>query len=335
MKIAINGFGRIGRAAFKIILDKYSPEEVEVCAINDLGPVDSLAYLLKYDTVYGNYDKEVSNTENSITVEGREYRVYAEKEPLNLPWKDLQVDVVIECTGVFTASADAQKHIDAGAGKVVLSAPAKDDGFKTNVLGSNSVSFENNLISNASCTTNCITPVIRVLDEKFGIEKAMMTTVHAYTATQSLVDGPVKKDVRRGRAAAMNIVPSTTGAAKATSQAYPAIKDKFDGVALRIPVVCGSLSDITAVLKQNVTKEEVNKAFMEAQDYDDLKGILKYTEEPLVSSDIIGSSYSSVVSGDLTQVVSGNMVKVMAWYDNEWGYSNRLVDMAVLAGKHN
>lgn len=334
MNIAINGFGRIGRASFKIFLERIMHgEEVNIVAINDLTPPESLAYLLKYDTVYGPYEKEVSIADKALVVDGKNYSVFAEKMPESLPWKELEVDVVIESTGVFTKSEDASKHLQAGAKKVLLSAPQKDDGFQTLVLGSGHVNVEKELISNASCTTNCITPVMRVLNDAFGVEKAMMTTAHAYTSTQSLVDSPVKSDVRRGRAAAMNIVPSTTGAAKATSQALPEMTNIFDGVALRVPVVCGSISDITALLKRDVTVEEINTAFMEASKSEELSKILNYTEEPLVSSDILKTTYSAIVDGTMTKVVAGNLVKVMAWYDNEWGYSNRLVDMALLIGK--
>ena len=267
MNIAINGFGRIGRATFKVLLErKEKGEDINIKAINDLTSPDNLAYLLKRDTVYGEYSKEVKFTENAIVVDGVEYRVYAEKEPEMLPWKDLDIDVVIESTGVFTSSEAAQRHIHAGAKKVLLSAPAKDEGFKTVVFGAHDVNPDTNLISNASCTTNCITPVLRVLDDFFGIEKAMMTTIHAYTATQGLVDSPDKKDFRRGRAGAMNIVPSSTGAAEATAKVMPYMGGIFDGVALRIPVICGSISDITAVLKRDVTVEEVNDAFKKAQE---------------------------------------------------------------------
>lgn len=334
MNIAINGFGRIGRAAFKILLErKEQGEDIEIKAVNDLTSPDNLAYLLKRDTVYGTYQKEVGFKEDSITVDGNDYKVFAEKEPENLPWKDLDIDVVIESTGFFTSSELASKHLTAGAKRVLLSAPAKDDGFTTVVLGAPENNLQNNLISNASCTTNCITPVLRVLQDSFGVEKSLMTTVHAYTATQGLVDGPDKKDFRRGRAGATNIVPSSTGAAIATTKVITTLENKFDGIALRIPVICGSLSDITALVSRDVTVEEVNNAFKEAQNKDYLKGILQYSEEEIVSSDIIGTNYSSIVDGTMTRVVGGNLVKVMAWYDNEWGYTNRLVDMAILMSK--
>jgi glyceraldehyde 3-phosphate dehydrogenase len=335
MKIAINGFGRIGRAAFKIIKEKeVAGEDIHLVAINDLAPVETLSYLLKFDSVYGRYERDINHNGNSLIVDGLTIPVLAEKEPEKLPWKDLGVDVVIECTGVFTKSEDAQRHIVAGAKKVLLSAPAKDEGFQTLVFGSGNVVPDKDLVSNASCTTNNVTPVIRVLNEAFGVEKAMLTTVHAYTATQGLVDAPDKKDPRRGRAAAVNIVPSSTGAADAVSLAYPAVSNIFDGIALRVPVICGSVSDITAVLKSNVSVETVNECFKAVQESDSYKGILKYSEEPLVSSDIIKSPYSSIVDGTMTRVVGGNLVKVLAWYDNEWGYTTRLVEMAINLNKY-
>lgn len=334
MNIAINGFGRIGRAAFKIILERVdSGEDIKIVAINDLASAKALSYSLRFDSVYGPYDKEVSFSERSLIVGGKKFPLFNSKDPLELPWRDLGVDIVLECTGVFTSSESAMLHIKAGAKKVLLSAPAKDDGFKTVVLGSDNVNPDQDLISNASCTTNCITPVMHVLEKEFGVKKSLMTTIHAYTATQSLVDGPDEKDPRRARAAAQNLVPSSTGAAKATAKAMPVFENIFDGVAIRAPIVCGSISDITAVLKKNVTVEEVNNAFKKAQDEDPFRGILKYTEDELVSTDILKSPYSSIIDGLLTRVVGGDMVKVFAWYDNEWGYSNRLVDMAIVLSK--
>lgn len=330
MNIAINGFGRIGRAAFKILLSKIeNGEDINIVAINDLGSVENLAYLLKHDTVYGIYDKEVSSAEGKLIVDGKEYPVLSIKEPAELPWSDLNVDITLECTGIFRTTELAEKHLQAGAKRVLLSAPAKDDGFSTKVFGANDLNAEGKLVSNASCTTNNVTPVIRVLNDVFGVEKAFLTTVHGYTASQSIVDGPSKRDFRIGRAGAQNIIPASTGAAKATGKAMPAVNGIFDGVALRVPVICGSISDITAVLKRDVTVEEINEAFKSAQNQPELQGVLKYSEEPLVSSDIIQSTYSSVVDGEMTRVVGGNLVKVMAWYDNEWGYSNRLVEMAL------
>jgi len=334
MKIAINGFGRIGRASFKIVLERIaSGENIEVVAINDLGSKESLAYLLQHDSVYGNYGKSIEVTETGLSVDGVNIPVFSEKDPENLPWGKLGVDVVLECTGFFVTTELSSKHLAAGAKRVVISAPAKDEQTETKVLGGEDPEFASRIVSNASCTTNCVTPVMRVLGAAFGIEKAMLTTVHAYTSTQSLVDGPNKKSFRRGRAAAVNVVPSTTGAAKATAKVVPSLNSIFDGVALRVPVKSGSISDITALVKKNVTVEEVNNALKKASEEGLFKGILSYTEEPLVSSDIIGSSYSSIVDGEMTRVVGGNLVKVMAWYDNEWGYSNRLVDMAISISK--
>lgn len=332
IKIAINGFGRIGRQAFKIALGN---ENVDVVAINDLTDTKTLAHLLKYDTVYGQSDFKIDVTEHSIKVEDEEFIVFAEKDPANLPWKNLEVDVVIECTGIFVDRAGAQKHIDAGAKRVIISAPSKGDNpAPTYVLGVNDASSESySIINNASCTTNCIAPVMAILESEFGIEKAMMTTIHSYTADQNLVDGP-HKDLRRARSAAQNIIPTTTGAAISTTQVIPSLEQKFDGLAIRVPAPVGSLSDITAVLKKETTVDEINKVFTEKADKGIFKGILAVTNEPIVSSDIVGSSYSSIVDLSLTNVVGGNLVKVIAWYDNEWGYSNRLIEQVIEVGKH-
>ncbi len=329
MKIAINGFGRIGRAVFKIIVDRAQKgENLEIVAINDLTDTENLAYLLRYDSVYGRYENKVTFDENSLMVGDKRFPVYAQKDPSQLPWKDLNVDVVIESTGVFKKFVFSSAYLFDSAKKVILTAPAKDDGFKTYVIGADvSGVKENALISNASCTTNNISPVMKILEDNFGIEKSLMTTVHAYTATQGLVDGPAKKDVRRGRAAAQNIVPSSTGAAIATGKVLPSVVGKFDGLSLRVPVICGSISDITAVLKRDVTVEEINKAFADASQSEQYKGVVAYTTEPLVSSDVIKTPFSCIIEGDLTRVVGGNMIKVMAWYDNEWGYSTRVVDL--------
>ena len=331
VKVAINGFGRIGRNAFKILLER---RDVQVVAINDLSTADVLAHLLKHDTAYGAYDKKVSATENSIVVNSREFPVFAEKEPELLPWKKLDVDVVIECTGRFTKSEDAAKHLKAGARKVVISAPAKGGDIKTVVLGANEevVESSDKIISNASCTTNCIAPIMKILEDTFGIEKAMMTTVHSYTASQRVLDAPAK-DLRESRAAAENIIPTTTGAAKATALTIPSLKDKFNGLSVRVPTPVVSLADITAVLKENTTVEELVKLFKKAAKEPYYEGILGVTEEELVSSDFIGDPHSCIVDLPLTDVVCGNMVKVVAWYDNEWGYSNRLVEVAVDFGK--
>ncbi|MFA5991271.1 MAG: type I glyceraldehyde-3-phosphate dehydrogenase [Candidatus Doudnabacteria bacterium] len=335
MKIGINGFGRIGRQAFKIALDK---PELEVVGINDLSPTSVLAHLLKYDSNYGRFPHEITSDEKNIIVDGKAYPVSAEKEPSLLPWGKLGVDVVIESTGRFTDSEKAGAHIKAGAKKVIISAPAKDEGVTpTIVLGVNQNTYTNQpIISNASCTTNCIAPVLDVLQKKFGVEKAFMSTIHSYTAEQNLVDGPPpggkSTDLRRARAAAVNIIPTTTGAAISATQVIPALKGKFDGVSFRVPTPVGSLSDFTILLKKNVTKEEVNQAFIDASKDKHYKGYLEVSNEPLVLTDIVGNPASSIVDLSLTQVVDGNFIKVIAWYDNEFGYSNRLVEEAILVG---
>ncbi len=324
-KIAINGFGRIGRNAFKLAFER---SDIEIAAINDLTDTKTLAYLLKHDSTYGNYHREVSFNENSIIVDGKEIRVFAEKDPANLPWSQLEIDVVIEATGLFVDPAKARAHINAGAKKVVISAPAKGEGAKFIVLGVNedTLTREDEIISNASCTTNCIAPVMAVLEREFGIEKSMMTTVHSYTASQRLLDAPAK-DLREARSAAENIVPTTTGAAIATAKVIPALDGKFDGLSVRVPTPTVSLSDITAVLRRNVSIDEINEVFRRAAKQPFYQGILGVTDEPLVSSDFKGNSHSCVVDLALTNVVAGNLVKVVAWYDNEWGYSNRLIEL--------
>ena len=329
-KIAINGFGRIGRNAFKIAFDR---QDLEVAAINDLTDSRTLAYLLQHDTNYGTYGKKVEFDEEGLIVDGQHIKVLAEKDPAALPWKDMGVDVVIESTGRFTKTEDASLHVKAGAKRVVISAPAKSEGTETIVLGANddSLNQAGEIISNASCTTNCISPVVNVMESTFGIAKALMTTVHSYTSTQALQDGP-SKDVRKGRAAAENIVPTTTGAAIATTLVVPSLKGMFNGMSVRVPTPVVSLSDITMLLKQDVTKEQVNQAFKDASKQPFYQGILGVTEEELVSSDFIGDSHSAVVDLNLTDVVGGNLVKVVAWYDNEWGYSNRLVEVVADAG---
>lgn len=330
-KIAINGFGRIGRNAFKIA---YERSDIEIVAINDLTDTKTLAYLLKHDSSYGTYDKKVDFDDENLIVEGKPIRVTAEKDPAALPWDELGVDVVIESTGRFTKTEDAELHIKAGAKKVVISAPAKSEGTDTIVLGANDdkLGEAGDIISNASCTTNCISPVVAVMEASFGIEKAMMTTVHSYTASQVLQDGPAK-DLREGRAAAENIVPTTTGAAIATTLVVPSLAGKFNGLSVRVPTPVVSLSDITMLLKKNTTIEEINKALTEASKQPYYQGILAVTDEELVSSDFIGDSHSAIVDLKLTDVVDGNLVKVVAWYDNEWGYSNRLVEVVADAGK--
>ncbi len=331
VKVAINGFGRIGRNALKILLDRH---DVQVVAINDITDAKTLAHLLKHDSSYGTYDKTVKAGENSIFVNSREIPVFAEKDPANLPWGKLGVDVVIESTGFFTKPEDARAHIKAGAKKVVISAPAKGDGAKTVVLGVNEeiVDKTDEILSNASCTTNCIAPVMKVLENEFGIEKAMMTTVHSYTGSQRILDAPAK-DLREARSAAENIVPTTTGASKAAAKAIPALEGKFNGLSVRVPTPVVSLSDITAVLKRDTTKEELVKVFEKAAKEPYYEGILGVTHEELVSSDFIGDPHSCIVDLPLIDVVGGNMVKVVAWYDNEWGYSNRLVELTVDFGK--
>lgn len=331
VKVAINGFGRIGRNALKILLER---RDAQVVAINDITDAKTLAHLLKHDSTYGTYDKKVSAGENSIIINSREIPVYAEKDPAKLPWGELGVDVVIESTGFFTKPEDAKAHIKAGAKKVVISAPAKGEGAKTVVLGVNEevVDGEDEIISNASCTTNCIAPVMKVLEDQFGIEKAMMTTVHSYTGSQRILDAPAK-DLREARSAAENIVPTSTGASKAAALTIPTLKDRFNGLSVRVPTPVVSLSDITAVLKANTTKEELAEVFKKAAAEPYYEGIIGVTEEELVSSDFIGDPHSCIVDLPLLDVVGGNMVKVVAWYDNEWGYSNRLVELTIDFGK--
>jgi len=330
-KVAINGFGRIGRNAFKIAM---SHPEIEVVAVNDLTSTEVLAYLLKHDSNYGAYHEEVSHDDQNLIVGGKTIRVIAEKDPAALPWGDMGVDIVIESTGRFTKFEDASLHLKAGAKRVVISGPAKGEGAGTFVIGVNDhdITADNTVISNASCTTNCITPVAVIIEEKFGIEKALMTTVHSYTASQALQDAP-SKDVREGRNAAENIVPTSTGAATAAGKAFPKLKGIFDGLSIRVPTPVVSLSDFTFVVSRDVTKEEVNEVLKAATKEPRFQGILDCTDEPLVSSDFIGNPHSSIVDLALTNVVGGNLLKVVAWYDNEWGYSNRLVEQVINVGK--
>jgi len=330
-KVAINGFGRIGRNAFKIALGH---PELEIVAVNDLTSTETLAYLLKHDSNYGSYQEEVGHDDQNLIVAGKKIRVTAEKDPALLPWKDMGVDIVIESTGRFTKFEDASKHLQAGAKRVVISGPGKGEGIGTFVIGVNEddLTPADTVVSNASCTTNCITPVAVVIEEKFGIEKAMMTTVHSYTASQSLQDAP-SKDVREGRNAAENIVPTTTGAATAAAKAFPALKGKFDGLSVRVPTPVVSLSDFTFVTTKDVTIEEVNAALKAATKEPRFEGVLDVTDEPLVSSDFIGNPHSGIVDLALTNVVGGNLLKVVAWYDNEWGYSNRLVENVLNVAK--
>ena len=329
VRIAINGFGRIGRQAFKAAFGK---KDIQIVAINDLTDTKTLAHLLQYDTAYGKYDKEVGYDEKNLIVKNKKIPVFAEKDPTLLPWKKLKVDVVLECTGRFTDKAGAEQHVKAGAKKVIISAPAKDKTVPTYVRGVNCGQVKKEkacVINNASCTTNCIAPVMAVLDEKFGIAKAMMSTVHGYTADQNLQDGP-HKDLRRARAAAENIVPTSTGAAKAVGEVKPNLQGIFDGVAFRVPIPTCSLSDMTVILKKNVTKEQINKALTDASKTARFAGVMAVTDKPLVSSDFVGDPNSSIVDLALTNVVGGNMVKVVAWYDNEFGYAHRLIEMAEL-----
>lgn len=327
VRIAINGFGRIGRAVFKIALEK----GLNVVAINDLTSVDNLAYLLKYDTVYGRYEKNVSVKGNNLVVDGKKIPVFSETNPENLPWKKLKVDIVAECTGFFTDREGAQKHLKAGAKRVLISAPAKNPDI-TVVKGVNDHKLKRQkIVSNASCTTNCFAPMVKVLDDNFGIRKGFMTTVHAYTGNQRILDGPHKK-WRRGRAAAMSIVPTTTGAAKAVCEVLPEMKGKLDAIAMRVPVADGSIVDFVAELEESVTAEEVNKAFLKASK-GKMKGIIEYTEEEIVSSDIIGNPHSCIIDG-LSTRANGNLVKVLGWYDNEYGYSCRMVDVLKIMAKN-
>ena len=325
-KIAINGLGRIGRAAFKIILDT---PELELVAVNDLVSPDNLAYLLKYDTVYGRYDKSVDYDSNSLSVDGKEYKVFNEKDPTQLPWKDLDVDIVLECTGVFTKRDGLEKHLQAGAKRVILSAPAKSDNINMVVHGVNQPEdLSDPIVSCASCTTNCISPVVEIIGRRVGILKAIMTTIHAYTASQNIVDGPSKK-FRRGRAGAANLVPTSTGAAIATTQVLPQYQNKFDGVAVRSPVTVGSISDITFLTDKKVTVDEINQIFREEAQSGRYQDILGVSADQIVSSDIIADPRASIVDLTMTQVVDGDLVKVMSWYDNEWGYANQMVRYAV------
>lgn len=325
-KIAINGFGRIGRSSFKIA---FSKNNLEVVAINDLTDAKTLAHLLQYDTAYGKYQYEVEADGSNLVINGKKIPVYAEPDPTNLPWNDLQVDVVLECTGRFVTGDAMKAHVTAGAKKVILSAPAKEGGdVQTFLLGVNDDMYAGQeVLSNASCTTNCIAPVAKIIHQAFGIDKAMMSTIHSYTADQNLQDGP-HKDLRRARAAAGNIVPTTTGAAIAVTEVIPELTGLFDGLAFRVPTMVASLSDFTFVVKKSVTVEEVNKVLSDAAELERFQNIFTVTNEPLVSSDFIGNPYSSIADLSLTKVVGGTMIKVVAWYDNEWGYSNRLVEMA-------
>ncbi|MDQ0756521.1 type I glyceraldehyde-3-phosphate dehydrogenase [Arthrobacter sp. B3I4] len=327
-RIGINGFGRIGRNYFRAALAQGA--DLEIVAVNDLTSPEALAHLFKYDSVGGRLAETIEVKEGNIVVDGKTVKVLAERDPANLPWGELGVDIVIESTGFFTKAADAQKHIDAGAKKVLISAPASGEDI-TIVMGVNDGLYDNaahNIISNASCTTNCLGPLAKVVNDAFGIERGLMTTIHAYTADQNLQDGP-HKDLRRARAAAINMVPTSTGAAKAIGLVLPELKGKLDGYAIRVPVPTGSATDLTVTVSRETTVEEVNAALKAAAESEELKGLLTYTDEPIVSSDIVGDPASSIFDSGLTKVI-GNQVKVVSWYDNEWGYSNRLVDLTEL-----
>jgi glyceraldehyde 3-phosphate dehydrogenase len=325
-KVAINGLGRIGRAVFKIIQDQPG---LELVAVNDLVPPKNLAYLLNYDTVYGRYEKKVGSDENSLIIDGKYFKVLSERDPAQLPWGSMGVDLVFECTGLFTKKEALEKHLQAGAKSVILSAPTKSEGIETVVYGVNDVPEGADMFSCASCTTNCISPVVEVMGRRIGIKKAILTTIHAYTASQAIVDGPSKKQVREGRAAAANFVPSTTGAAIATTKVLPQYKGKFDGVAVRAPIPVGSISDIVFVTEKPTTVEEINSIFREEANSDRYQGIMSVSDEEIVSSDIVGDAHASIVDLTMTQVVDGDLVKVMSWYDNEWGYANQMVRAAV------
>lgn len=331
-KIAINGFGRIGRSAFKIAWER---SDLEIVAINDLTDTKTLAYLLKHDSNYGDYARQVTYDDNSLIIDGTAVKVLAEKDPTALPWGDLGVDVVIESTGFFTDKDGAGKHLTAGAKRVVISGPTKSDGIDTIVLGTNDsqVAHATPIVSNASCTTNSLGAVMAILDAEFGVEKSMLTTIHSYTASQRLQDAPAK-DLREGRNAAENMVPTTTGAAIAVTKTLPQLTGRFDGLSVRVPTPVVSLSDVTALLRRKVTIEEINNAFRKAAKDNFYQGILGVSDEPLVSRDFIGNSHSGVVDLPLTKVVDGNLVKVMVWYDNEWGYSNRLVELVADVGHY-
>lgn len=329
-RVAINGFGRIGRLSFRIAFER---SDIEIVGINDLTDTKTLAHLLKHDTNYGEYKHTVSFDDNHIIVDKKQIPVSAEKDPKVLPWGEHKVDVVIESTGRFTTSEDAGMHLEAGAKRVVISAPSKSDDVKTVVLGANDddLKTSGNIISNASCTTNSVAAVMDIMEEKFGIEKAMLTTVHSYTASQNLQDGP-GKDMREARAAAQNMVPTSTGAAIAVAKTVPSLVGKFDGLSVRVPTSVVSLSDVTMLLKKDTTAEDINSVFKKAAAEPYYQGILAVSDEPLVSHDYIGNSHSGTVDLLLTNVVAGNLVKVVVWYDNEWGYSNRLVEQVADVG---
>lgn len=328
--VGINGFGRIGRNVFRAIAQRGG---MDVLAVNDLADSKSLALLLKYDSVHGRFDGNIEAKEKSLFVNGKEVKLFMEKDPAKLPWKALGVDIVIESTGLFTSRAECAKHLDAGAKKVILSAPAKDKIDATIVVGVNNQDLkpEHKIVSNASCTTNCLAPLAKVVNDNFGIEKGLMTTIHAYTNDQRISD-LIHKDLRRARAAAVNIIPTTTGAAKAIGEVIPSLKGKLDGLAMRVPVANGSVTDLVVIVSKDVTVEAINAAMKKAAE-GELKGILEYCVDPIVSSDIIGNTHSSIFDSGLTYVIDKRMVKVVSWYDNEWGFSNRMVDLVELTAR--
>lgn len=325
-KVAINGMGRIGRAALRIIMDTPA---LELVAVNDLMSLDNLVYLLKYDTVYGRYQKPVAAAGGNLVVAGKEIKFFSERDPAKLPWGELGIDLVFECTGAFTSAEGLNKHVQAGAKNVILSAPVKGEGDVPMIVHCvNTPEGQCQIISCASCTTNCIAPIMEVLDRRIGVKKALMTTIHAYTSSQAIVDGPAKK-IRRGRAGAANFVPTSTGAAKATAVALPQLKGKFDGIAVRGPVPVGSLVDIVVLTARPTTVEEINRIFKEESESPRYKGVLGYAEDEIVSSDVIGDSRASIFDPSCTLVVDGDLVKVMSWYDNEWGYTSQMIREAV------
>lgn len=330
IKVAINGFGRIGRNTFRAALKK-NLKQLDFVAINDLTSLENLAYLLKYDTAYGNSKLKISHTKDSLIVNGKKIKIFAQKDPTQLPWKELGIDVVLECTGFFTDKS-AEAHIKAGAKRVIISAPAKE--VPIFVFGVNAEKIgKQKVINMGSCTTNCVAPITAIVEKYLGIEKAYVTTSHAYTATQKLVDGPDQKDFRRGRAAAANVVPSTTGAAKAAVELIPKLKGKYNALSLRVPVITGSICDFTFIVKKKTSTEKVEKVLKDAVKISKWKNIVELSKEALVSSDIIGNPHSAVVQMEFLEVIDGNLVKILAWYDNEWGYSCRLAEMAVEIGR--
>jgi len=323
-RVAINGMGRIGRALFKVLVDTPA---LQIVAVNDLAPVENIAYLLKYDSIYGRYGRPVTSREGAIVIDEKEYRFLQEKNPGDLPWKELEVDLVFECSGVFTTRKELENHLQAGASRVILSARAKGGGVETVVHGVNRPARESSIISTASCTTNCITPLVEVMSRRVGVMKAIMTTVHAYTSSQNLVDGGNKK-WKRGRAAAINLVPTTTGAARATGDVLPEFAGRFDGVAVRSPIPVGSISDVVFLTRRRTSADEVNDIFREEARTERYSGVLRVAEDEIVSTDIIQDSHASIVDSHMTHVVDGDLVKVMSWYDNEWGYASQMARTA-------